>query len=198
MSKHTLNPKAAAWLTDTIARNRALYSGWRMEGEGEGRGGGSEAGAGEGGKESGKSGSEQTFTQADIDAAVDKIAAKIKADERRKVSEKYADYDDLKKAAEGKKSAEDRIAELEKSIGDANAKALRADIANQHGISTEDRDLFLTGTDEETLTTQAKRLAEREAERKKQGNHVTREGHSSSSRPDDKRAFARQLFGTGE
>ena len=141
----------------------------------------------ESGKQSEKS--ETTFTQADVDRIVKERVQRERT--------KYADYDDLKKAADGKKTAEDRIAELEKNISDANAKALRADIANQHGISAEDRDLFLTGTDADTLTSQAKRLAERDAERKKQGNHVGREGHSTSSRPDDKRAFARELFGTG-
>jgi len=193
MSKHILDPEAASWLADTIARNRALYSGWRMEGTGDGGDGGngdggSGDGAGEGGK--GEKSSEQTFTQADIDRIVKDRVGREKA--------KYADYDDLKKAAEGKKTAEDRIAELERSIGDANAKALRADIANRHGISAEDRDLFLTGTDVDTLTAQAKRLSEREAERKKQNNHVGREGHSTATRPDDKRAFARQLFGGSE
>ena len=90
--------------------------------------------------------------------------------------------------------ADDRIKDLEAKFAAAEARALRAEIANAHGISAEDRDLFLTGTDVETLTAQAKRLAERASERKKQNNVVPTEGKNSSPREDSNRAFAKQLF----
>lgn len=92
--------------------------------------------------------------------------------EREAIKVKYADYDDLKQKAEGAKTLEDRLAEVEKTAAQSSARALRAEIANTHGISAEDRDLFLTGTDAETLTAQAKRLADRTAEANKAGNHV--------------------------
>ena len=59
-----------------------------------------------------------------------------------------------------------------------------------------DRDLFLTGTDEDTLTAQAKRLAERESERKKTGNVAPREGATTNSggQDSDLRDFAKSLF----
>ena len=130
----------------------------------------------------------ETFTQADIDRIVRERVARERA--------KYADYEDLKKQAAGAKTAEDRLAEMEKRTAEAETKALRSDIAAKHHISAEDRDLFLTGTNEETLTAQAKRLAERVSERKKQGNQVPREGTSTGAGTNDPmREFARGLFG---
>lgn len=63
---------------------------------------------------------------------------------------------DLERA---QKLAADAAAEAQS----AKAEALRYRIASKHQISDEDADLFLTGTDEETLTRQAQRLAERNA-----------------------------------
>lgn len=88
---------------------------------------------------------------------------------------KPADYDDLKAKArrfdeieaanktEAQKLADAKAA-AEAERDQAKAEALRLRIATKHGISDEDADLFLTGTDEETLTRQAKRLAARNEE----------------------------------
>ncbi len=128
-----------------------------------------------------------TFTQADVDRIVSERVQRERA--------KFADYDDLKAKAGEKATIEDRLAEMEKRAAGAEARALRADIANRHGISAEDRDLFLTGTDEETLTAQAKRLADREAERRQQGNHVPNEGNNPKPAGNDEvREFTRDLF----
>ena len=137
----------------------------------------------------------QTFTQADVDRIV---ADRLKR-EREKITAKYADYDQLREKAEGAKTAEDRIAELEQKYQAAEVARLRSDIAARHGIAAEDRDLFLTGTDEDTLTKQAQRLAERESDRKKQGNFVPREGNIPP-RPaaSDERNFVRDLFASGQ
>ena len=149
----------------------------------------------------------KTYTQEEFDAAVqaavtaevEKTAAKIRADERKKVGEKFADYDDLKAKAEGAKTAEDRLTELEKSLEKANREALRRRVQAAHGISDEDADLFLTGTDEDTLAAQAKRLAEREAERKKKNNVSPREGtHQQSQSEDELREFTRNLFAAAD
>lgn len=193
----TLNPQQSLWLADTIARNRARFGhdAFRMEGEGgDGGSGDGGDGAGDGGKGDGEEGAGQTFKQADVDRIV---ADRLKR-EREATKAKYADYDDIKKAAEGKKSADDRIAELEGKHAAAEARALRADIANRHGISTEDRDLFLTATDEESLTAQAKRLSERDGERKQRGNRSPREGHTSTPKADQERDTVRTLFGGGD
>ena len=162
---------------------------WTMTAsEGGGEGG---EGANDPGGAGGQEGSDQTFTQADVDRIV---ADRLKR-EREAVRAKYADYDDLKKKAEGAKTAEERMAELEKEIAATKHEALKRRVQAAHGISDEDADLFLTGADEESLTAQAKRLADRESERKKQNNVSPREGTTpKSTGSDDMREFARDLF----
>lgn len=133
----------------------------------------------------------QTFTQADVDKIVrDRLAQQAK--------NRFGDYDDLKAKAEGAKTVEQKLADLEAKHAEAEARALRSDIATKHGISAEDRDLFLTGSDEATLTAQAKRLAERIADQKKNGNRAPKEGATNNNRDDAKdgmREFTRNLFG---
>lgn len=128
---------------------------------------------------------------------VDKIVAKVRAEERRKASEKFKDYDELKVKAGEKQTLEERIAEMEQRTAQAVATALRSDIAAEFGISKEDRDLFLTANDEDTLRAQAKRLADRDAERKKKSPHVPKEGNVTNPNDNGEREFARQLFGRG-
>jgi hypothetical protein len=145
-----------------------------------------------------------TFTQADLD----KYAAKIRAEERRKATEKFADYDDVKSKAEGAKTLEERLGLLEGELTATKQSALRTSIAAKFGISTEpakagepsDADLFLTGSDESTLTAQAQRLVGREADRKKQGNVAPKEGATTTTGTDDGdlREFARGLFGQSD
>jgi hypothetical protein len=119
---------------------------------------------------------------------------------------KFADYKDLKVKAEkldtieqanqteAEKTAE-RLADLEAELNNTRRDSLRLKIASANGITdADDIDLFLTGTDEETLTKQAKRLAERTADRKKNGNHVPREGTNPKAGDDPMRSFARGLF----
>lgn len=150
-------------------------------------------------QQSGEQGQQQepTYTQVELD----QMAAKIRGEERRKASEKFADYDALKTKAEGAKTLEDRLAEMEKRTQAADARALRSDIAAKYGIAAEDRDLFLTGADEETLEAQAKRLGEREVSTKKTGNIARREGTTKSTGTNteaEAREFARNLFGGGD
>ena len=126
-----------------------------------------------------------TFTQADVDRIVKERVKRVEA--------KFADYDDLKTKAEGAKTAEERMAELEKEIAATKHEALKRRVQAAHGISDEDADLFLTGTDEESLTAQAKRLSDRESERKKQNNVSPREGNNPTPSQDQKRDFVRSL-----
>lgn len=153
----------------------------------------------------------KTFTQEEVD----KLVGKTRTEERRKVSEKYADYDDLKKAADEKKTLEQRFGELEQQFKQSEARGLRLSIAGQFGISTKpaedggpsDAELFLTGTDEETLTAQAKRLSDRvaeqakaDADRKKKNPSVPKEGTSTqtgTTTEEDDREFARSFFSGG-
>lgn len=113
----------------------------------------------------------ETFTQADVD----KLVGKARTEERRKATERFADYDDLKTKAGEKATVEEQLAALRDQLVQTEIKATRSSVAARFGISTErgkndepsDADLFLTGSDEETLIAQAKRLSERESERKK-------------------------------
>lgn len=118
--------------------------------------------------------------------------AKANADAARRLAE----IEEANKT-EAQKTA-DRLAAAEKDAATARSEALRLRVAAKHGISEEDADLFLTGSDEETLTKQAERLAGREADRKKQGNHVPREGSPVSAPTEGDAQFARSLLGGGD
>ena len=155
-----------------------------LEGE---RGGGAGGGEGEGQQQ------EQSFTQADVDKIVrDRLAQQAK--------NKFGDYEALKAKADGAKTLEEKFVELEAKHAAAEARALRSDIAAKHGISSEDRDLFLTGSDEASLEAQAKRLAERNADQKKLGNRAPKEGRNTTtgSGDDDMREAVRGLFGRAD
>ena len=134
---------------------------------------------------------------------------KVIADRVNRVKAQFADYKDIKaKAArldeleaanqtEAERVAQ-RIAALESENARIQSEALRSRIQAKHGISDEDAALFLTGTDEDTLTAQARRLAEREADRKKRGNIAPKEGGSADNNGGgaaDMREFTRALFG---
>lgn len=137
----------------------------------------------------------KTFTQADVDRIVrDRLAQQAK--------NQFGDYDDLKSKAGETLTLEQRVADMATEMATAKAEALRARVAAEFGISAKkgpngepsDADLFLTGSDEATLTAQAERLAGREAERKKQGNFAPKEGSSPSNPGDPLRDFTKKLF----
>ena len=136
---------------------------------------------------------DQSFTQADVD--------RIVSERIQRERTKFADYDDLKAKAEGAKTLEDRIAGLETKGALSEQRALRAEIAGEFGISTKrgdndepsDADLFLTGTDVDTLRKQGERFASRGADLQKQNNHVPREGIIPPVPADKKRDFVRSL-----
>ena len=139
----------------------------------------------------------KTFTQAEVDALIAQRADRI-------ARQRYPDYDELKTKAAGAQTLEERLGSLEKELSSTKAEALRSSIAAKFGVSTEkgpkgepsDADLFLTGTDESTLTAQAQRLATRQADSKKQGNVALKEGETKTSGKGDQemREFARSLF----
>ena len=132
---------------------------------------------------------------------------------------KFADYDGLKaKAArldeiEAAKQTDDektakRLSDLEDEVTAARRESLRLRIAATHGITDpDDIDLYLTGADADTLTKQAKGLAEKNGdratreteERKKSANRVPKEGTKTTEPKDDElREFTRNLFGAGD
>ncbi|MCV7621923.1 DUF4355 domain-containing protein [Micrococcus luteus] len=142
-------------------------------------------------------------TQEELDNIIQKRLAKERA--------KYADYDELKSAAEkfqeiedAKKSelekATERAAQLEAELAEAKHAALKNGLAAEFGLSAEDTSLFLTAGDEEGLRKQAEALVSRiskasEPEAPVMGNVipdlVQRKTESSSSKDD----FARTFFG---
>lgn len=141
-----------------------------------------------------------TFTQADVDRIVkDRLAQQAK-----NIAAKFGDYDEVKSKAAEAQTLEQRLASLEQELSTTRAEALRSTVAAKFGISTEkgpqgepsDADLFLTGTDEATLTAQAQRLAGRQAVVKKQGNVARNEGGTKTEGKGDEemREFARNLF----
>lgn len=77
------------------------------------------------------------------------------ADFKKRLDEiEAANLSDLEKAQKQAQDAQEAAAK-------ATAEALRFRVAAKHGISDGDADLFLTGTDAETLEKQATRLMER-------------------------------------
>lgn len=160
----------------------------------EGGDGGAGGGSGSGSPDDGAgSGSGATFTQADVDAAVSKIAAKIRAEERQKAAEKFADYDDLKSKAGEAKTLEERIAAMEKRATEAEISALRAKYAAD--VPEKLRPL-LTGTTDDELKAQRDLIVEGESERKKRSNHVPGEGNNPKpAAGDDEVNLVRELFG---
>ena len=143
---------------------------------------------------------QQTDAQPKPTETVDFWKAKAREQEKRAktnadAAKRLAEIEESQKS-EAEKAA-DRIRALEEQLTAANRSALRFKVASKYGIGDEDADLFLTASDEETLTKQAERLAGRSDERKKQGNRVAREGSNPQSKDDPNRAFLREMVGRG-
>lgn len=114
----------------------------------------------------------------------------LKAMQTRLDEFEAAKLSDLERA---QKQAADAATEAEK----ARAEVLRYRIAAKHGVTDEDAELFLTGSDEDTLTRQAQRLAARVEESQRTGNIAPSVGSKTnlSGGTDDTREFVRDLFG---
>lgn len=117
-----------------------------------------------------------------------------RAKDNKSAADELASLKDSQKTAEQK--FEERLSGMEKRAQEAEARALRSDIAATHGISAEDRDLFLTGSDADSLEAQAVRLAQRTVEQKKTGNVARKEGAQKTNGGGDEemREFTRSLF----
>jgi hypothetical protein len=99
----------------------------------------------------GEGGKKALQNERDARKAAETKAAEFKA-ELDKI--RAANMSDLERAQMEAQNAQEAAAK-------AVAEALRFRVAAQHGISAEDADLFLTGTDAETLQRQATRLKDR-------------------------------------
>lgn len=124
-------------------------------------------------------------------AAAEKAASEYKA----KLEE--IEKANLSEVERAKREADEARA----ALAAAKSEALRSRIQAKHSISDEDAELFLTGSDEATLTRQAERLAQRAEDRKKNGNRAPLQGQTkspSSATTADEREFVNQLFGSAE
>jgi hypothetical protein len=108
----------------------------------------------------GTEGEPDTF-DADYVAKLRKEAAKYRTEAKAnaEAAKRLAELEDANKTEQERLT--ERLAELEREATTARSEALRFKIASKYGVSEEDAELFLTGTDEETLQRQAERLAAR-------------------------------------
>lgn len=95
-----------------------------------------------------------------------------RAKENSDAAKRLAELEDAQKS-ELQRQADATEAAKSEAV-EARAEALRYRIASKHGISEDDAETFLTGTDEESLTRQAERLSAL-------SNDTT---HTSGPRPD--------------
>ena len=135
-----------------------------------------------------------------LQAEIDKWKALARKHEDRATANADA-ADALAQLQQESKSEADKVAEriakLEQDNNSVRTDALRLRIAAKHKISDEDADLFLTGTDEEALTAQAKRLAAHQAEKKSSSSVVAGEGTNKPIKTGDTSdvgEFAKRLF----
>lgn len=97
-------------------------------------------------------------------------------------------------------ASEQRVHELDRQIRESEIRLMRNSIAERIGLSPDDRDLLLTGTDADSLEAQATFLVQRGFGRPP-GNIAPREGQAISEprrRNEDMREFANDLFGNDD
>lgn len=138
-------------------------------------------------------GQKQTFTQEDVDRI---IADRLKRENLKELKAAATELAELKRSNQSDtEKLNARLASLEAETNAAKADAMRLRIAARFKVSDEDADLFLTGADEDTLTAQAKRLAQRADDAKKRGGVVPGEGTTNHTNGTDPiREFTRGLF----
>lgn len=134
----------------------------------------------------------EAFKEA-VSAEVEKIAAKIKSEERRKASEKFADYDELRAKAGTATTLEERVAEIEKAASAAARRAEVAEVANAKGL-TPNQAKRLVGATREELEADADELIKDIGAQKQKNNVSPREGNNPKATDDPMRDFARGLF----
>ena len=127
-----------------------------------------------------------------------------RAKENAGAAKRLTEIEDSQKT-EAEKTA-DRLAKADAEVTSVPSKvadALREHLVALHEIDPDDAELFLTGSEPDLLLKQVTRLLAQKGEqsdnRKKNGNHVPKEGNNpSSSDGGDDRAFVRQLFAPSE
>lgn len=124
------------------------------------------------------------------EAAKYRTEAKANAD----AATRLAAIEEAKKTEEQK--AADRLAAVEAKATEAERRALRFEIASEFKLSPEDAKALEHVPSESGMREVAERLAARDAESKRTGNRVPREGSTPSAPKDNPlSAYARGVFG---
>lgn len=90
--------------------------------------------------------------------------AKENDEARKRLDElENANKSELEKSQASIEELKQELAEAREALSKADADRLKLDIASEFKISKDDRELFLTASDEETLRKQAEALAKRRA-----------------------------------
>jgi hypothetical protein len=129
---------------------------------------------------------------------VDKLrkeAAKYRTEAKAnaEAAKRLQDLEESQKSEQQK--AEDRITALEREIAESRLAASRAQIATQFKLSEKQAAALKYAPSEEAAREIAEGLAAESEERKKNGNHVPREGETPKPGADEGREFVRGLFG---
>jgi hypothetical protein len=109
------------------------------------------------------------------------------AEQKKTIKELKAKAQRLDEFEEAQKSeaekAAERLTQAEQRAAEAEAKALRREVALEHGLSSGDAELLDNLTDEGAMRRLAERLAAVNEDKRKQGNHVPNEGAGSNGTP---------------
>jgi hypothetical protein len=115
-----------------------------------------------------------------------------RAKENAEAAKRLAEIEDAQKS-EAQKAA-DKVAQAEQRAIEAEARALRREIAIEHKLSKDDSELLDSLTDETAMRRLAERLAAASEDKRTNGNHVPGEGNNPQPSDDPVREFARGLF----
>lgn len=149
-------------------------------------------------------------SQDQLNSVIGERVARAEAKGRSEAEARFADYDAMKTELDGfrsladdSKTETDKLREeldgLKSERATERTETLRLKIANAHGITdAEDLKFGLTGTDETSLTAQAKWLQQRNADRKKNGNRVPGEGTPAPVGGGTASDTTRALFNRGD
>lgn len=138
---------------------------------------------------------ERVFTQAELDRIVterlerDRKNRSLSPEQVKEMKQQLADAEVKMTGAE---KLQARVSELETKLSQSEMTAARARIQASYGITDEDAELFLIGTDAETIEKQAKALSERLANA---APGHTPEGSNNRPKSSEERSFIRGLTG---
>ena len=144
-------------------------------------------------------GQEAAATEPDLTAELEKWKSLSKKNEARakENADKAKRLDEIEASSKSElEKLTDRLTKAEQEAAQVPAK-VAADLKTHLvtlGVVAKEDEVLLTAADPEALLAQVNRLNERATDRRKNGNHVPREGQATNPPADDERAFARQLF----